>query len=120
MFARYSRCRRAGLRRQGREKHPLNEDLWRLREAQHDESSVNRKPSNTRLRATYRDVDGGHVKAHSRRRVDVIVTHGAATRSFVKGHRTIPAVYEFSADPVTLGIAAVPPWALRTFPTEHF
>ncbi|MBI1774231.1 MAG: ABC transporter substrate-binding protein [Proteobacteria bacterium] len=40
-----------------------------------------------------------------RRHVNVIVTHGAATRSVVKGHRTIPAVYELSADPVTLGIA---------------
>jgi putative ABC transport system substrate-binding protein len=39
------------------------------------------------------------------RRVDVIVTHAAATMSVVKGHRTIPAVYEFSADPVALGIA---------------
>jgi putative ABC transport system substrate-binding protein len=41
-----------------------------------------------------------------RRRVDVIVTHAAATRSVVMGRRTIPAVYEFSADPVTLGIAS--------------
>lgn len=40
-----------------------------------------------------------------RRRVNVIVTHAAATTSVVKGYRTIPAVYEFSADPVTLGIA---------------
>ena len=41
-----------------------------------------------------------------RRKVDVIVTHAGATGSVVKGRRTIPAVYEFSADPVTLGIAA--------------
>ncbi len=40
-----------------------------------------------------------------RRRVDVIVTHAGATFDVVKGKRTIPAVYEFSADPVTLGIA---------------
>jgi putative tryptophan/tyrosine transport system substrate-binding protein len=37
--------------------------------------------------------------------VAVIVTHAAATYNVVKGRRTIPAVYEFSADPVTLGIA---------------
>jgi putative ABC transport system substrate-binding protein len=41
-----------------------------------------------------------------RRKVDVIVTHAGATGSVVKGRRAIPAVYEFSADPVTLGIAA--------------
>jgi putative ABC transport system substrate-binding protein len=40
-----------------------------------------------------------------RRHVNVIVTHAAATISVVKGNRTIPAVYEFSADPVALGIA---------------
>jgi putative ABC transport system substrate-binding protein len=39
------------------------------------------------------------------KRVDVIVTHAAATSAVVKGRRTIPAVYEFSADPVSLGIA---------------
>jgi ABC-type uncharacterized transport system substrate-binding protein len=40
-----------------------------------------------------------------RQRVSVIVTHAAATYGVVKGRRTIPAVYEFSADPITLGIA---------------
>jgi putative tryptophan/tyrosine transport system substrate-binding protein len=40
-----------------------------------------------------------------RRRVNIIVTHAAATESVVRGRRTIPAVYEFSADPVSLGIA---------------
>ena len=40
-----------------------------------------------------------------RRHVDVIVTHAAATESVVRAQRTIPAVYEFSADPATLGIA---------------
>jgi putative ABC transport system substrate-binding protein len=40
-----------------------------------------------------------------RQRVNVIVTHAAATYGVVKGRRTIPAVYEFSADPITLGIA---------------
>lgn len=45
------------------------------------------------------------VEELERRRVNVIVTHAAATTSVVKGRRTTPAVYEFSADPVTLGIA---------------
>jgi len=40
-----------------------------------------------------------------RRRVDIIVTHAAATESVVRANRTIPVVYEFSADPVSLGIA---------------
>jgi putative tryptophan/tyrosine transport system substrate-binding protein len=46
------------------------------------------------------------VEELERRRVSVIVTHAAATTGVVKGYRTIPAVYEFSADPVALGIAA--------------
>jgi ABC-type uncharacterized transport system substrate-binding protein len=37
--------------------------------------------------------------------VEVIVTHATATGIVVESRRTIPAVYEFSADPVTLGIA---------------
>jgi putative ABC transport system substrate-binding protein len=45
------------------------------------------------------------VEALERERVDVIVTHAAATGIVVKASRTIPVVYEFSADPVTLGIA---------------
>jgi putative tryptophan/tyrosine transport system substrate-binding protein len=45
------------------------------------------------------------VEELERERVDVIVTHAAATGIVVKASRTIPAVYEFSADPVTLGIA---------------
>jgi putative ABC transport system substrate-binding protein len=39
------------------------------------------------------------------RRVELIVTHAAATPIVVKGERTIPVVYEFSADPVATGIA---------------
>ena len=38
-----------------------------------------------------------------RERVDVIVTHAAATGIVVEGRRTIPAVYEFSADLVHEG-----------------
>lgn len=40
-----------------------------------------------------------------RRRVALIVTHAAATPIVVKGERTVPVVYEFSADPVATGIA---------------
>lgn len=40
-----------------------------------------------------------------RRRVVLIVTHAAATPIVVKGYRTVPVVYEFSADPVATGIA---------------
>jgi putative tryptophan/tyrosine transport system substrate-binding protein len=40
-----------------------------------------------------------------RRRVELIVTHAAATPIVVKGGRTVPVVYEFSADPVATGIA---------------
>ncbi len=40
-----------------------------------------------------------------RRHVDIIVTHAAATLAVVKGRRSLPVVYEFSADPVTSGIA---------------
>jgi putative ABC transport system substrate-binding protein len=50
-----------------------------------------------RIPALLEQVEGQHV--------NVIVTHAAATYSVVKGRRTIPTVYEFSADPVTLGIA---------------
>ena len=41
-----------------------------------------------------------------RRGVKLIVTHAAATPSVVKGYRTVPVVYEFSAGPVATGIAA--------------
>jgi ABC-type uncharacterized transport system substrate-binding protein len=40
-----------------------------------------------------------------RRRVALIVTHGAATPIVVMGEHTVPVVYEFSADPVATGIA---------------
>jgi putative ABC transport system substrate-binding protein len=40
-----------------------------------------------------------------RRSVNVIVTHAAATSIVVKSQRRTPVVYEFSADPITLGIA---------------
>lgn len=48
----------------------------------------------------------GLVEELERRRVDIIVTHAAATESVVRAPRTIPVIYEFSADPVTLGIAS--------------
>jgi putative tryptophan/tyrosine transport system substrate-binding protein len=40
-----------------------------------------------------------------RSNVNVIVTHAAATLGVVKSQRRAPVVYEFSADPITLGIA---------------
>lgn len=45
------------------------------------------------------------VAALERQRVDLIVTHAAATPIVVKGQRAVPVVYEFSADPVATGIA---------------
>ena len=45
------------------------------------------------------------IEESERRRVDIIVTHASATESVVRGHRTIPALYQFRADPVSLGIA---------------
>jgi len=39
-------------------------------------------------------------------RVELIVTHAAATPIVVKRERTVPVVYEFSADPVAAGIAS--------------
>jgi len=49
------------------------------------------------------------IEEFERRHVDVIVTHGAATGTVVKSHRTIPVVYEFSADPVaSLDVRHVP------------
>jgi putative ABC transport system substrate-binding protein len=41
-----------------------------------------------------------------KRHVDVIVTHAGATQPVVNARRSVPVIYEFSADPVTLGIAA--------------
>jgi putative ABC transport system substrate-binding protein len=38
--------------------------------------------------------------------VHVIVTHAVATTIVVKGPHTVPVVYEFSADPVSVGIAS--------------
>lgn len=41
-----------------------------------------------------------------RRGVDLVVTHAAATSIVVKDkERSVPAVYEFSADPIAIGIA---------------
>src|SRR3954467_15740897 len=40
------------------------------------------------------------------RHAELIVTHAGATGSVVKAQRSVPVIYEFSADPVTLGIAA--------------
>jgi putative tryptophan/tyrosine transport system substrate-binding protein len=45
------------------------------------------------------------VEELERRRVDVIVTHGAATRRVIAAKRTAPAVFIFSSDPVSAGVA---------------
>ena len=41
------------------------------------------------------------------RKVELIVTHAAATPIVVKGYRTVPVVYEFSADPVATFVTSV-------------
>src|ERR1700730_1176995 len=67
------------------------------------------EPSTLKLEQLFANFDLARIPALveelERQRADVIVTHAAATYAVVKGRRTIPAVYEFSADPITLGIA---------------
>jgi len=67
------------------------------------------EPRGVTLELLFADYSLEHIPALvaelERRRVDVIVTHAAATLSVVKSRRITPVVYEFSADPVTLGIA---------------
>jgi len=68
------------------------------------------EPDTLSLECLYADYSLEHVPALvaelERRRVALIVTHAAATPIVVKGYRTVPVVYEFSADPVATGIAA--------------
>jgi putative tryptophan/tyrosine transport system substrate-binding protein len=47
----------------------------------------------------------GFVADLERQGVDVIVTHAQATAPVVRAARTLPAVYQFSADPVASGFA---------------
>jgi putative ABC transport system substrate-binding protein len=67
------------------------------------------EPNTLKFDALFAEFDLDRVPAMveelERRRVDIIVTHASATESVVRSRRTIPAVYEFSADPVSLGIA---------------
>jgi putative ABC transport system substrate-binding protein len=67
------------------------------------------EPGTLQLECLYADYSldrvPGLVAELERRRVELIVTHAAATPIVVKGYRTIPVVYEFSADPVVAGIA---------------
>jgi putative tryptophan/tyrosine transport system substrate-binding protein len=67
------------------------------------------EPDTLRLECLYADYSLERVPALvaelERRRVELIVTHAAATPIVVKGYRTIPVVYEFSADPIASGIA---------------
>ena len=68
-----------------------------------------REPDTLSLDLLYADYSLDRVPALvaelERRRVALIVTHAAATPVVVKGKRTVPAVYEFSVDPVPTGIA---------------
>jgi len=68
------------------------------------------EPGNVKMELLFADYHLDRIPALveelKRRRVDVIVTHAAATYEVVKHQRTIPVVYEFSADPISLGIAA--------------
>jgi ABC-type uncharacterized transport system substrate-binding protein len=67
------------------------------------------EPSTLKIEQLFANYDLARIPALlqqlERQCVDVIVTHAAATYAVVKGRRTIPVVYEFSADPITLGIA---------------
>jgi putative ABC transport system substrate-binding protein len=69
-----------------------------------------REPDTLRLDRLYADYSLERVAALvtelDRRRVALIVTHAAAVPIVVKERRTVPVVYEFSADPVATGIAA--------------
>jgi putative ABC transport system substrate-binding protein len=68
-----------------------------------------REPETLSLDRRYADYSLERVPALvaelEQRRVELIVTHAAATPIVVKGERTVPVVYEFSADPVATGIA---------------
>jgi putative ABC transport system substrate-binding protein len=68
------------------------------------------EPGTLHLECLYADYSldrvPGLVAELERRRAELIVTHAAATPIVVKGYRTVPVVYEFSADPVATGIAA--------------
>jgi putative ABC transport system substrate-binding protein len=68
------------------------------------------EPGTLQLECLYADYSldrvPGLVAELERRHVELIVTHAAATPIVVKGYRTVPVVYEFSADPVATCIAA--------------
>jgi ABC-type uncharacterized transport system substrate-binding protein len=46
------------------------------------------------------------VQELEQQRVDIIVTHAAATLPVATGQHHVPVVYELSADPPSLGLAA--------------
>ncbi len=68
-----------------------------------------REPDTLSLDLRYADYELDRLPALvleiERRGATLIVTHAAATPIVVKGRRTAPVVYEFSADPVATGIA---------------
>src|SRR4051794_35194020 len=67
------------------------------------------EPSSLNLELTFADYELERIPTLvadlERLGVNVIVTHAAATSVVVKSQRRAPVVYEFSADPITLGIA---------------
>ena len=67
------------------------------------------EPGTLRLECLYADYSLDRVPKLvaelEQRHVELIVTHAAATPIVVKGYRTVPVIYEFSADPVATGIA---------------
>ena len=69
-----------------------------------------REPGTLMLDSRYADWSLDRVPALvaelEKQKVALIVTHAAATPVVVKGYRTVPVVYEFSADPVATGIAS--------------
>jgi putative ABC transport system substrate-binding protein len=68
------------------------------------------EPESIAFELRYADGDfsrlAGFVAELERGQVAVIVTHGVATTPVVEAPRTVPVVYEFSADPTSSGIAA--------------
>jgi putative ABC transport system substrate-binding protein len=67
------------------------------------------EPAGLKLELAYADYQLNRIPALvadlERSGVAVIVTHAAATSIVVKSQRRSPVVYEFSADPITVGIA---------------
>src|SRR4051812_1845090 len=78
-----------------------------LREGLADEGYI--EPTTMRFDRLYADYSLDRIPEMvaelERRRSQIIITHATATSIIVKSKRSIPVVYEFSADPVSAGIA---------------